>query len=95
MVFLIQGALCQVLYPLERLQKLIGKLSNFYHIIVQMEGSEDLIKGTSILVISLINMHINFNLYCVDIIQKRGLQLLVMLVIIWGHSSCSTFLKKI
>ena len=41
-------ALCQMPYPLKQLQKLIGKLSNFYH--MRMEKSEDLIKGTSILV---------------------------------------------
>ena len=41
---------------------------------MQMEGSEDLIKGTSI-------MCIKFNLYRVDIVQKRGLQSLVTLVI--------------
>ena len=52
--------LCQVPYPLEQLQKLIGKLSNFYH--MQMEGSEDLINGMSILV-NILNMRIKFNLY--------------------------------
>ena len=39
-------------------QKLIRKLSNFYHIMVQMEGNEDLIKGTSILV-NLFNKYVH------------------------------------